>query len=107
MSRAIRHLFACLLLVLLPFQALAASAAMGEAPALPCAEQMMDGMDCCEDDTICPVAGECAVHIAVALPAEPRIMAAFPGPEPAAAPVPALHESHIPERLQRPPQNAS
>ncbi len=107
MSRTICHLFACLLLVLLPFQALAASAVMGEAPLVACAEQMIDGMDCCEDENICPNAGECAAYGAFALPAKPPAMAALPAPAAEVAPIPILHESHIPDGLQRPPRTAS
>ncbi len=64
MSRAVRHLLACLLLVLLPFQALAASFAVADAPIVTCAEMMMDGMDCCDEDSnTCPDASNCAVSV--------------------------------------------
>ena len=106
MSRAIRHLFACLLLVLLPFQALAASFAMAEAPLVSCADMMMDGMDCCDQDSgTCPDASNCTVHFAaIALPVATSASPAFPGNRAAAAPVSALHDSFIPDGLQRPPQ---
>ena len=102
MSRAVRHLFACLLLVLLPFQALAASLAMAEAPVVTCAEQMMDGMDCCDD--VCIEAGDCAVHAAIAVPVAASTAPLFPVSAAAIAPVPSLHESTIPDGLERPPQ---
>ena len=105
MSRFVRHLFACLLLVLLPFQALAASFAVAAAPVVSCTEQMMDGMDCCdEESTSCPGAGDCVVHVVIALPVPASATCILPCSSAAIAPVPALHESYIPDRLQRPPQ---
>jgi hypothetical protein len=105
MSRAVRHLFACLLLVLLPFQALAASMSIGSAPVVSCAEQMEAGMDCCDQDsTTCPDASHCSVHAAIAVPLLAVVPAAFPLSAASISPVPSLHESYIPEGLQRPPQ---
>lgn len=105
MSRTVRHLFACLLLVLLPFQALAASLAMAEAPVVSCAEQMMDEMDCC--DNVCMEAGDCAVYAAIAIPVPTSTAPVFPVSAAAIAPVPSLHESTIPDGLERPPQASS
>ena len=106
MSRAVRHLFACLLLVLLPFQALAASYAMADAPLVSCADMMLAGMDCCDDDSgTCPDASHCTVHFAaIALPVAASASPALPGNRAGLASVPALHDSFIPDRLQRPPQ---
>ena len=106
MSRAVRHLLACLLLVLLPFQALAASFAMADAPLISCADMMMDGMDCCDEDSgACPDASNCTVHFAaIALPVATGAAPVFPGSDAVLAIVPALHDSFIPDGLQRPPQ---
>ena len=102
MSRAVRHLFACLLLVLLPFQALAAGFAMAEAPVVACAEQMMGDTDCCDD--VCMEAGDCALYAAIAVPVAARTTPVFPGSDAAITPAPSLHESTIPDGLERPPQ---
>lgn len=104
MPRAVRHLFACLLLVLLPFQALAASYAVAEAPLASCAGMMMDGMDCC-DEGACPDTSNCAANVAAAaLPVPASAPPILPGRDAALAFVPELHDSFIPDRLPRPPQ---
>jgi hypothetical protein len=103
MSLAIRRMFACLLLVLLPFQAFAASNAAAEAPLVACPMAMMADMGCCDDDGGC-ASMDCVAVSPAALPASvaPCI---DPGESAEATHiVPLLHESHFPDGLQRPPQ---
>jgi len=49
MTAAVRRFIAIFLLVLLPVQAMAAGYIAGEAPVLPCSQEMMD-MGCCDGD---------------------------------------------------------
>lgn len=103
MSHAIRRLFACLLLVLLPFQALAVGDAASKAPLMACPAAMMAEMDCCDGAGGCS-ALDCLAVAPAALPSSalPALAAgAHPEPAPTAA---LLHESYLPDGPQRPPQ---
>jgi hypothetical protein len=107
MNHAVRRLIAMLLLVLLPVQALAAGYAMGEAPVLPCPQEMMD-MGCCDDDGT-GSAGcatfSCVALASAALPSRQLPVSAGAVRGFAAPFVPHLHESHFPDGPQRPPRH--
>lgn len=106
MSTAFRHLIACLLLVLLPLQVMAATFVASEKPAVPCAQATMADMDCCDNDS----GGDCAPVNCLTLAAMTAMPAAHfqagAVTDPVAAHGAALHypDSHIPDGLQRPPQ---
>jgi hypothetical protein len=106
MTRAVRHFFAVLLLVLLPLQAFAAGYAAGEAPVVPCPAEMMDA-GCCDGDGINSAGCGASSCLALAAPALPAAAVPdLPGAiRVAAAPVvPRLHPSHVPDGPRRPPR---
>ncbi|WP_426105920.1 hypothetical protein [Massilia sp. TSP1-1-2] len=79
---------------------------MAKAPLVTCADQMMEGMDCCDQDSgTCPDASNCALHLAaIALPVQTAAAPALGGCGAAVAPIATLHDSFIPDGPQRPPQ---
>lgn len=106
MSTAFRHLIACLLLVLLPLQVMAATFVASEKPAVPCAQATMADMDCCDDDT----GGDCApvdclgIAAMTAMPAAHVQAGAVADRVAAHGAAPPHPDSHIPDGLQRPPR---
>lgn len=107
MTAAVRRLIAVFLLVLLPVQALAVGYAAGEAPVLPCPQEMMD-MGCCDDDGTgssgC-TASSCMALATTALPSHRLPAVAAPVRAAAAALVPHLHESPFLDGPKRPPRH--
>ncbi|NHZ61516.1 hypothetical protein [Massilia genomosp. 1] len=109
MRSAFRRLLACLLLVLMPFQAIGASVS-----ACACPSQMMQMMDCCDhdsdvqaSDSHCGAALGCMAAPAPALP-ERVPAAAMPSQGGIAAATPVhFHDSFIPDGPQRPPRPLS
>ena len=113
MPSAFRRLLACLLLVLLPFQATAASVAACEAAGRPCSEQMMQMMDCCDHGDQSSSDLHCGTAFGCMSAAAPALLPGVPVPlmlsQPRAlAPAPVqFHDSFIPEGPQRPPRPLS
>lgn len=106
MTYAIRRLIAAFLLVLLPVQALAAGYAAGEAPMLPCPQEMMD-MGCCDDDgagSAGCATSSCLALASAALPSRPLPVAEGAVRGFAAPSAPHLHASYYPDGPQRPPR---
>lgn len=111
MPSAIRHFIAALLLVLLPFQAMAASYAAGAAPVATWPDHMK-AMDCCdppdhETAGSCAAAGTCAAVTVPGLPSRAPRAAPLPMRAVFTTAVPSLHESFVPDGPQRPPQPRS
>ena len=107
MSSSLRRFFACLLLVLLPFQAFAAGDAASKAPLVACSAAMMAEMGCCDADDSgagCH-ASDCITPALATVPADVQVAAAPPLRLPAAESVPGGYRSHIPDGPQRPPQS--
>ncbi|HEX8611155.1 MAG TPA: hypothetical protein VF800_07680 [Telluria sp.] len=101
-----RRLLACLLLVLLPFQAIGAVVA-----ACDCATEMTQMMDCCDHDSDQPASGaHCGAALGCMSAAAPALLACTPAPvllpqgSVAAAPPVHFHDSFIPDGPQRPPR---
>ncbi len=103
-----RRLFACLLLVLLPFQAMAVSLGAMEKQAGPCAQMMMADMDCCDSDggDGCAPASCLGVTATVAavLPVAAAPLAGQGQPCARPGGPPHYPASFIPDSPQRPPQ---
>lgn len=110
MSKPIRRLVACLLLVLLPLQAFAGVVAASEKAVKPCPQQMQ-GSECCDKAKPAPDQLKCCAGAACA-PA-PSMSALLPN---AVKPLPKIFrtvaidpprvgfDSFIPDSLQRPPR---
>ncbi|MDM5178955.1 hypothetical protein PO883_17275 [Massilia sp. DJPM01] len=113
MPSAFRRLLACLLLVLLPFQAMAAGVAACDAAGRACSEQMMRMMDCCDhgdqssSDLHCGSAFGCLSAAAHALlPGVPAPLVQSQAGAVAVVPV-HFHDSFIPDGPHRPPRPLS
>lgn len=114
MSPFLRRLVACLMFVLLPFQALAAPHGQCGNGTSDCAEMMMQG-DCCDHEASAGASSDGAHHCvsaagcmsaayAIAIPAEIRQAAPAAAASDIGPASPTFYRSFIPEALQRPPR---
>ncbi|MFB9240418.1 hypothetical protein IV454_24570 [Massilia antarctica] len=113
MPSAFRRLLACLLLVLLPFQAMAAGVAACNAAGRACSEPMMQMMDCCDHgdqsspELHCGTAFGCMSAAAPALLPDMSVPVVLSQPRALALAPVQFHDSFIPDGPQRPPRPLS
>ncbi|MEO7493867.1 MAG: hypothetical protein ABIT83_21210 [Massilia sp.] len=109
MSRSIRRLLACLLILLLPFAAIAGSLARVDSLTRHCPPAAkMRSADCCKHDSKAGAAAACCSAAAASIAALPAVALAAPPQAPGRAPMPVLamfYESFIPDSLHRPPRS--